>query len=60
MYDIPSNMFWTDYIEGYIYRGGSKVFMALKYPGEIKTFFVSFLYKMVVKRKNEHLNLQDN
>jgi hypothetical protein len=35
-------------------------FIALKYPGEMETFFVSFQYKIVVKRMNKPLSLQDN
>lgn len=35
-------------------------FTAMKYPGELNIFFVSFQYKIVVKRTNKPLSLQDN
>lgn len=35
-------------------------YMALKYPGEMKIFFISFQYKIVVERMNNPSSLQDN
>jgi hypothetical protein len=35
-------------------------FTALKYPGEMKIFFVSFQYEIVVERTNKPFSLQEN